>query len=401
VTAGRARIRLIAAILAIGWGAVAGAPAPAGASSTQGQPLQVQAASLVQQGQQLVWHVELTVPFSPGALAADDRSLCLVIDQTAAKSVTGQICISRPAAHSVSPRLVLMPATGPGAGRGQDIAATVTRSSNRDLTATFLPDEVGLAYAPLRWQVISSLRAPACASPAPAGCVVVYPSGPELLRLHEPQLVGCVASGPTWVFHGPPNVREIALTFDDGPWYDTSQFLDVLEHEHVVATFFQVGLHISQYAQHGLDRRMLRDGDMIGDHTWGHIDVAAGGAGAVTQISEAAAAIRRASGGFQPCLFRAPGGLVSPALLSTARSLGFTTIQWDIDPRDWATPGISAIYDNVVRNAHDGAIVIQHDGGGNRSETLAALPLEIRTLRSEGYKFVTVTQLLGYQLLYR
>jgi peptidoglycan/xylan/chitin deacetylase (PgdA/CDA1 family) len=203
------------------------------------------------------------------------------------------------------------------------------------------------------------------------------------------------------VFQGPSKVREIALTFDDGPWYDTPQFLDILEREHVVATFFQVGVHIAQYAQHGLDRRMLSDGDMIGDHTWSHIDVAAGGSEAAEQILQAAAAIRRVSGGFQPCLFRAPGGNVSPALLRTARSLGFTTIQWDIDPRDWATPGVSAIYDNVVSNAHDGAIVIQHDGGGNRSQTLAALPQEIHTLRREGYRFVTVTQMLGYRLIYR
>jgi peptidoglycan-N-acetylglucosamine deacetylase len=92
---------------------------------------------------------------------------------------------------------------------------------------------------------------------------------------------------------------------------------------------------------------------------------------------------------------------VTPALLRTARSPGFTTIQWDVDPRDWANPGEREIYDNVVSDAHDGAIVIQHDGGGNRSETLAALPLEIHTLRNEGYRFVTVTQLLGYRLLYR
>jgi peptidoglycan/xylan/chitin deacetylase (PgdA/CDA1 family) len=226
---------------------------------------------------------------------------------------------------------------------------------------------------------------------------------PELLGLHEPRLIGCVPAGPTWVFHAPDRrVREIALTFDDGPWYDTALFLDVLERAHAVGTFFQIGDQIGEYARHGLDRRMLEDGDMIGDHTWNYGgDVAAGGRDAATQIFEAAAAIRRATGGFQPCLFRAPGGNVTPALLRTARSLGFATIQWDVDPRDWATPGTTAIYDNVVGNAHDGAIVIQHDGGGNRSETLAALPLEIATLRREGYRLVTVPQLLGYRLLYR
>jgi peptidoglycan/xylan/chitin deacetylase (PgdA/CDA1 family) len=194
----------------------------------------------------------------------------------------------------------------------------------------------------------------------------------------------------------------IALTFDDGPWYDTPQFLNVLERNHVVATFFQIGDQISEYGERGaLERRMLRDGDMIGDHTWSHPDVAGGGPFAASQIRETADAIRRATRGFYPCLFRAPYGDVSTALLNEARRMGFTTIQWDIDPRDWSLPGTSAIYDNVVANAHPGAIVLQHDGGGPRYETLQALPREIHTLRARGYRFVTVTQLLGYKLIYK
>jgi peptidoglycan/xylan/chitin deacetylase (PgdA/CDA1 family) len=405
IVARSVRGRLIIAILAIVWSAATVMPRQAGGSSGGEQkPLPVNAASLIQQGQQLVWRVELAVPFSPGALAGDGRTLCLLIERAAGGSVAGQLCISGPGRHSRTPRLVYMRRTGGGFGVPHLVAATLTRSSARELTASFLPGDLRVDYAMLRWQVISAVRPTACVSakPSPFRCSVVFPSKPTLLRLHEPQLVACVASGPTWVFHGPKSVREIALTFDDGPWYDTPRFLDVLEREHVVATFFQIGDQISEYGQHGLDRRMLRDGDMIGDHTWNYGgDVAAGGPDAVIQISEAAAAIRRATGGFQPCLFRAPGGNVTPALLRTARSLGFTTIQWDIDPRDWATPGTTEIYDNVLSNAHAGAIVIQHDGGGDRSRTLAALPVEIHTLRREGYRFVTVTQLLGNRLLYR
>ena len=390
----------ILALVAIAWGAATVAPGRATATDAGARPVPVTAASLTQQGQQLVWQVVLAAPFSPGALGRDGRTLCLLIDQATTGGVSGRLCVAGPAAHSRTPR-VLFSRNG---GAARVIASAVTRSSARELTARFLPAAIGLGYRALRWQVISTVRSPPCvsASPSPVGCSVVFPSAPALVRLHQPRLVGCAASGPNWVFSGPKNVREVALTFDDGPWYDTPQFLTLLEREHVVATFFQIGDQIGEYAKDGLDRRMLADGDMIGDHTWNYgDDVAAGGRGAVLQIDEAAAAIRRASGGFEPCLFRAPGGNVTPALLRTARSLGFTTIQWDVDPRDWTTPGVAEIYDDVVRNAHDGAIVIQHDGGGNRSETLAALPSEIRTLRSEGYRFVTVTQLLGYQLLYR
>src|SRR5581483_896871 len=160
------------------------------------------------------------------------------------------------------------------------------------------------------------------------------------------------------------------------------------------------GEQVSTYGG-AVDRRMLRDGDMIGDHTWSHANVSGGGSFAASQISSTADAISQVTGGFKPCLFRAPGGAVSGALISEARSLGFTTIQWDVDPRDWALPGTGAIYSNVIANAHPGAIVIQHDGGGNRSETLAALPQEIHTLRARGYRFVTVTDLLGQRLIYK
>ena len=145
---------------------------------------------------------------------------------------------------------------------------------------------------------------------------------------------------------------------------------------------------------------MLADGDMIGDHTWTHPDVAGAGTFARTQIEQTAAAIRAATG-FTPCLFRAPYGDTSLALISEVRSLGFTTIQWDIDPRDWALPGVGEIETNVLANARPGGIVEMHDGGGNRSETLAALPTIIATLRARGYTFVTVTQLLGQSLIYR
>jgi peptidoglycan/xylan/chitin deacetylase (PgdA/CDA1 family) len=212
-----------------------------------------------------------------------------------------------------------------------------------------------------------------------------------------------VPSGTPFVSHGPINKgKEIALTFDDGPWVLTSKFLTVLEHDHVPATFFEIGQQVSEYGQHGaIERRMLADGDMIGDHTWSHPDVAGGGAFARGQIAAAAAAINGATHGFEPCLFRAPYGAVSPALVSVAESLGFKTIQWDIDPRDWARPGVAAIYDNVLANAHPGAIVLQHDGGGDRTETLTALPVEIRGLERRGYRFVTIAQLFGLRLLYR
>jgi peptidoglycan/xylan/chitin deacetylase (PgdA/CDA1 family) len=284
-------------------------------------------------------------------------------------------------------------------GRVHALAGSISKVSPSGLTASFSPAALGLPYKPIRWQLQSTYRGHGCTPAGVGACAVSYPGAPVLLKLHIPRLVGCVPRGPAFVNSGPTNRRAVALTFDDGPWPDTPQFLDVLEREHVPATFFQIGRQLSTYGR-AVDRRMLADGDMIGDHTWNHADVAGGGSFAASEISRTAAAIRSLTG-FQPCLFRAPGGAVSGGLIAEARRMGFTTIQWNVDPRDWARPGTSAIYANVVDNARNGSIIIQHDGGGDRSETLAALPREISTLRHRGFQFETVTQLLGMRLIYK
>ena len=380
--------------------ALAAVGATASASSTPPEPFAVSSASLVQDGQNLVWQVELAQPFAPRGLRRDHRSLCLLIDQGSSSS---EVCVAGPAPGQHSPSLVLGAARG---GAGQAITATVTRSSNRELTASFLPSSVGLDYRAVRWQVISSLTAPGCAPVVPGtpGCSVSVPPAPALLRLHTPQLAGCVATGRDWVFTGPRSVHDIALTFDDGPWPQppSVDFVKELARLHVPATFFEIGDQISTYDPHGtVEREMLADGDMIGDHTWSHPDmVGLSPAAQRQQVSQGAAAIRKATG-FEPCLFRAPYGAVNPSLPGLARSMGLTTIQWDIDPRDWALHGVNAIITNVLDNAHNGGIIEEHFGGGPRYETLDALPSEVAGLRKRGYQFVTLTQMLGYKLVYR
>jgi peptidoglycan-N-acetylglucosamine deacetylase len=417
IVSGSARLRAATASVAVvasvaglvvmasvaGLALITGAAA-AGAAAASPQPLAVQTASLAQDGQDLVWKVELAQPFSPRGLARDHRSLCLLIEGGSGSTGTVSLCIAGPGRGNRTPQLVI---TQVGGGPGRAIAGTVARSSNRELTATFLPASIGLGYRALRWQVTSTLTAPGC-TPVVAGssnCATLVPAQPALLRLHTPRLVGCVASGPDWVFQGPSNVREIALTFDDGPWSEppSSQFVSLLAREHVPATFFEIGENIPEFDPHGkIEREMLADGDMIGDHTWTHPDMVGLSAAAQrSQISLTAAAIRKATGGFEPCLFRAPYGAVDPSLLAMARSMGFATIQWDIDPRDWALPGVNAIIDNVEANARNGGIVEEHFGGGPRYETLAALPKEIADLRARGFKLVTLTQMLGYKLVYR
>ncbi len=403
----RRGILLVSGVMAVVMALGAVVHAASASNVVAGRPLAVKSASLVQDGQDLVWQVELTRPFSAGGLRHDGRSLCLLIEPARGGLVLSRVCLSGPQHGAGQVKLIYMPVTPLRPSAGSAITATITRSSDRELSASFLPASIGLGYRSLRWQVISMLNARGCASTAPGAtsCATLFPTTPALVRLHTPRLVGCLPTGPDWVFDGPRNNREIALTFDDGPWWEphASSFVSLLAREHVPATFFEIGEHIATYDPHGtIERQMLADGDMIGDHTWSHPDLVGLSAAAQReQISRGAAAIRMATGGFEPCLFRAPDGAVDPSVLAVARSMGLATIQWDVDPRDWALPGVTAIIDNVVANAHDGAIVEEHFGGGPRYETLDALPREIAQLRAEGYQLVTLTQMLGYKLVYR
>ncbi len=133
-------------------------------------------------------------------------------------------------------------------------------------------------------------------------------------------------------------------------------------------------------------RQILAEGNELGDHTMNHVEYPG-----YSQIAGAAARIEDYTH-FQPCLFRPPGGGVNAGVIATAGSLGMRTINWDVDPRDWSTPGTGAIYTDIVGNARTGSIILMHDGGGPRGETLAALPRIIDTLRARGYGFATVSR---------
>jgi peptidoglycan/xylan/chitin deacetylase (PgdA/CDA1 family) len=382
-------------------------PAAASAGKAGPVPLKVQTSSLSQGGRKLYWRLRLTTPLSLSTLKKQRRSLCLLIEAPPRGHVTGQLCARPPTGHYAGPTVVYTKVANGQPGVHRVISAEVKRPHADELDVVFLPADVGLGYGHMYWQVRNAVDEPRCTrhNPRKPGCVSLYPNKPRGLRLHTPQLVGCAPSGNSLVFSGPSNRHEVALTFDDGPWGDppTSQFLDVLERNHVVATFFEIGEQIAPYDPGGvLERRMLADGDMIGDHTWTHpVMTQLSSTEQRSQLESTASAITQATHGFHTCLWRPPYGAVNSGLVSLARSLGLITIQWDVDPQDWSLPGTDAIYQRVVSAAHNGAIILQHFGGGPRYETLDALPHEISTLRSEGYQFVTVAQMLGLQLIYK
>lgn len=211
-------------------------------------------------------------------------------------------------------------------------------------------------------------------------------------RVWDVLVTGCGRHGAGQVSRGPSGKR-IALTYDDGPSTYTPAFLRELSKLGVPATFFMIGQQVSANAS--LVRSMLRTGNMVANHSWNHANLGGGGAGASSQLRDTNAAIRRATG-FTPCLFRPPYGSTGADLVRRANAQGMTSVLWSVDPLDWRTPGTGSIVSTVLRQAGGGAIILSHDGGGPRSQTLEAMPQIVRTLKRRGYQFVTLTDLLGY-----
>ncbi len=190
------------------------------------------------------------------------------------------------------------------------------------------------------------------------------------------------------IFHIHDGRKRIALTIDDGPSPEyTPQVLRLLEKYRVTATFSMIGLEAAAYP--GLVREVAAAGHKIANHTWSHLDLVYLSPAAVAdQIRRATGAIHHATGRV-PALFRAPYGAWSPDVLRQCAQAGMTPLDWSVDPRDWSRPGVAAIVGNIMRNTRTGSIILEHDGGGDRAQTVAALKIVLPRLLDAGYHFTT------------
>jgi peptidoglycan/xylan/chitin deacetylase (PgdA/CDA1 family) len=200
-----------------------------------------------------------------------------------------------------------------------------------------------------------------------------------------------LAYTPTIQVAGSQN-RELALTFDDGPGPYTPEILAILQREGVPATFFQVGNQLTTF--HAGTSQVLSLGYPIEDHSNSHPPMSRlSPADQRSEIIKQTSAVGTYGVAF-PRLFRPPYGLYNGSTLAQLRQLHMLNVLWTVDSEDWRRPGVQAIINTVVSGAKPGAIVLMHDAGGPRQETVAALPRIIAALRSQGYKFVTVPKLL-------
>ena len=184
------------------------------------------------------------------------------------------------------------------------------------------------------------------------------------------------------------SARPVALTFDDGPspqW--TPLILQALSAAHVHATFCLIGRQAQQYP--ALVKAIVAGGHTLCNHTWDHDELLnhRNEARIVKEMTKAQAAITEASGGVAPRFFRAPGGAWSGQVELLARRLHLTPLTWTVDPRDWARPGTAHIVGVVMATVRPGSIVLLHDGGGDRGQTLAALRYFLARLPAYKYRF--------------
>lgn len=194
------------------------------------------------------------------------------------------------------------------------------------------------------------------------------------------------------VTSGGPTGNEVALTFDDGPGPYTQQLVAELDRLHVNATFFAVGSQEQYFSAGTVDE--INSGDVVGDHTETHPMMAGlSPHDQHEQLFEQMAQIE-VLGGKRPRLFRPPYGSFNATTFRQLHHLRLLMILWSVDTADYTRPGTEAIVQRALAGAKPGAIILMHDAGGDRSETIAALPAIVSGLRKRGLRAVTVPRLL-------
>ena len=206
---------------------------------------------------------------------------------------------------------------------------------------------------------------------------------------------------PSIYHQGAGGPHQVALTFDDGPdptW--TPKILDILREKGVLATFFILGQQAENYP--ALVRRVVAEGHEFGSHTYTHANLSLAGEQRTRLELDATQRLLQTITGRSTTLFRPPyeadarpGQLSEVTPLVVAQDLGYLTVMESIDPEDWERPGAETILQRVKDQRRNGSIILLHDAGGDRSQTVAALPRIIDYLRARGDQIVPVSQLLG------
>ena len=181
----------------------------------------------------------------------------------------------------------------------------------------------------------------------------------------------------------------VAITFDDGPNATyTPQVLDILGRYGAQATFFELGQEVAARPQ--LSQRIVSEGHAVAGHTWSHVDLTRLPSSQWPhQIGDTTAAIESATRQKVVCT-RPPNGASNAGVVDRLRQYGQASVVWTADTHDFQRPGVSTIVNRALSGLHNGSIILMHDGGGDRSQTVAALPSIIEGIRARGYRLVPI-----------
>jgi peptidoglycan-N-acetylglucosamine deacetylase len=186
--------------------------------------------------------------------------------------------------------------------------------------------------------------------------------------------------------------KVVALTFDDGPdpLY-TGYVLDVLKAKNIKATFFILGVNAKNNPE--LLKRIGNEGHEIGNHGYSHSYTSSQFIRELERTDEVVFQVLQQHTQF----YRPPGGIVSKSVIEEVKERGHILTLWSIDSKDWRNPGSAAIVQNVLKSSFPGGIILLHDGGEKREQTVQALSKIIDQLIQQGYRFVTLSQLRNYE----
>lgn len=355
-------------------------------------------ASLKQSGRSMVLEIRTDRQISlrkldrqPDFRSGDSRYLCLEINRSA-RGVISRICLG--GKRNPHHRLGVSRTTGNGKVHSREtIPARIKRSGKFKLVATFDPGDARLTPDSYEWRV-SSADGRCDGTGVGVDCATFYPRKRLIrYRVLPVRIVSCTGGDGEVLRHGPRRRKRVALTFDDGPGPYTDAVLSELRKKKVKATFFMLGQQVDAYPSTA--RKVLDAGHELANHSSVHAMLPG-----EADVARASRVIRKRTG-FKPCLFRPPYGAMNASLRNSVKRLGMKTILWDVDTLDWRLPGSGSISKSITRKSRPGSIVLMHDAGGSRGQTVDALSGAISTLRKRGYEFVTVTELLGNRFRYR
>lgn len=354
---------------------------------------------------------ELT-PFPSSVDADDERYLCVQFKGR----VIGRKLLC-PAAEGRKRQVTLGLSSYGEAGhatRRRTLAAQLTGATKHSMQLSFALREAGLAPGRFSWGGLSGWTGEDCERPSPPLpekprdgrrrlptidppenlCLDRVPNnGFVQARFHPLRRVGCTRDEDLANTYGSRDKKEVALTFDDGPSSYTDAVLRTLDRHNAKGSFYVLGDQVPGDAN--TLRKAVRHGHELANHSLHHERYPS------SSSMRATSARIEAATGFSPCTFRPPYGLMDGDVARAARANGMSSVLWDVDTADWTLPGSEAIYRRAVDGARAGSIVLMHDGGGYRGQTLSALPRIIDTLQSRGFKLVTATEILGEKFIWK